>query len=172
MFKNFNQQEEYFYLMKPLEDFPMYWILSSLLDFNAVLSLLLLFGGKTRERWKVIVFLLMQMHLCFMCTLTTYIFKLLSAAEKITTSWHVAGIITNELTLAKLNIYKPVISAWGRLVYSIRNMVLLSIDRCRSYEGADKLTAVFFIHWYFINFFSTFHVSFQISLHKITTWLW
>lgn len=45
-----------------------------------------------------------QLHLSFTCAFTTYTFKLLSPAEKIRTNRHVAGIIINELTLAKQNL--------------------------------------------------------------------
>lgn len=45
-----------------------------------------------------------QLHLSFMCAFTNYTFKLLSPAEKMRTSRHVAAVIINELTLAKQNL--------------------------------------------------------------------
>ena len=45
-----------------------------------------------------------QLHLRFTCAFATYTCKLLLTAEKMRTSQHVAGIIVNELTLAKQNL--------------------------------------------------------------------
>lgn len=45
-----------------------------------------------------------QLRFSFTCAFITCIFKLLPPAEKMRMSWHFAGIIINELTLAKQNL--------------------------------------------------------------------